>query len=57
MEITLKFDLTEVNTLLGILGETPLPYKVSEPLIRKIREQAAPQVQTLPESTTPPVAN
>jgi hypothetical protein len=57
MEITLKFDLNEVNALLGILAETPLPYKVSEPLIRKIREQASPQVQTLPESTTPPVAN
>lgn len=56
MEITLKFDLTEVNTLLGILGETPLPYKVSEPLITKIRTQAAPQVQTLPEST-PPATN
>jgi hypothetical protein len=56
MEITLKFDLNEVNALLGILAETPLPYKVSEPLITKIRTQAAPQVQTAQE-TTLPVAN
>jgi 16S rRNA A1518/A1519 N6-dimethyltransferase RsmA/KsgA/DIM1 with predicted DNA glycosylase/AP lyase activity len=42
MEITLKFDVNEVNTILAVLAEAP--YKVSEPLINKIKEQAEPQV-------------
>jgi len=49
MEITLKFDLNEVNTILAVLSEAP--FKVSEPLITKIRTQAAPQVQSAQENT------
>jgi hypothetical protein len=43
MEITLTFDLTEVNTILNVLAEAP--FRISEPVIKKIQAQAEPQVQ------------
>jgi hypothetical protein len=43
MEITLKLDINEVNSVLQVLGE--LPSKTGAwPLIMKIKEQAEPQV-------------
>ena len=43
MEITLKLDVNEVNSILQVLGE--LPSKTGAwPLIMKIKEQAEPQV-------------
>jgi len=43
MEITLKLDINEVNSILQVLGE--LPSKTGAwPLIVKIKEQAEPQV-------------
>ena len=41
MEITLKLDINEVNTVLTVLAEAP--YKVSAPLIEKIKLQGAEQ--------------
>jgi hypothetical protein len=44
MEITLNFDLNEVNMLLQVLADAP--FKIAEPLITKIRTQASEQVNT-----------
>jgi hypothetical protein len=51
MEITLKLDINEVNSVLQVLGE--LPSKTGAwPLIIKIKEQAEPQ---LPKQEEQPV--
>lgn len=50
MEITLKLDINEVNSVLQVLGE--LPSKTGAwPLIVKIKEQAEPQVPKQEEAT------
>lgn len=38
--IQLNLEVQEVNTILQILQETPLPWKVSNPLLNKIAEQS-----------------
>jgi hypothetical protein len=43
MEITLTFDLTEVNVILAALSEAP--FRIADPVIKKIQAQAEPQVQ------------
>lgn len=42
-EITLKISLDEVNMILEALGE--MPFKRVYPLVNKIQEQAAQQLQ------------
>lgn len=42
MEITIKLDINEVNTVLNILGDAP--FKVAAPLIEKIKLQGVEQV-------------
>lgn len=47
-EITLTLSVNEVNIILQGLGEVPA--KTSMQIIQKIQSQAAPQLQTEPES-------
>jgi hypothetical protein len=42
MTLTLSLSVNETQTVLNILAEAP--YKVSEPLINKIRSQAQAQI-------------
>lgn len=42
-EVTLKFTVNEVNTILASLQE--LPHRVSDPIIRSLVEQVQPQIQ------------
>jgi len=51
MEIKLSLELNEVNGIIQLLAESP--YKVSEPLITKIRKQAIPQVNQPKVPETP----
>lgn len=52
MEITLKLDINEVNSVLQVLGE--LPSKTGAwPLIIKIKEQAEPQLPKQEEQPAP----
>ena len=41
-KITLELDVQAVNTILAALGE--LPHRVSDPILRKVVEQAQKQV-------------
>lgn len=43
MELTLKFNLEQVNIILACLGKQP--YETVAPLIDSIRGQAQPQLQ------------
>lgn len=45
--INLTLKISQVNVLLGALGETP--FRVAQPLIAAIQEQAAPQLQPAEE--------
>ena len=45
MEITLKLDLQEVNTLLNVMGQLPTSTNIW-PLAAKIRSQAQEQIPT-----------
>lgn len=49
----IKLDLTlnEVNGVLNALGQ--MPYSQVEALITKIRDQAIPQAQALPQEAAP----
>lgn len=42
-EVTLKFTVNEINTILASLQE--LPHRVSDPIIRSLVEQVQPQIQ------------
>lgn len=50
-ELEFSFTGQEANTILQALGE--LPFKASAGLIAKIREQAAPQMQNMGNTTGP----
>lgn len=45
-EVTVTLKLHEVNSLINALAE--LPFKISDPLIRKIHGQVGPQVTKEP---------
>jgi len=47
MPITLNLNINEVNIILQGLGE--LPFRMSNDLIKKIHEQAKPQIEPEPE--------
>lgn len=51
-ELTLKLTAQECNVLFGALGE--LPYRVSQPLIDKLRQQIR---EVDPTAFDPPAAN
>ena len=46
--LTFEFTLDEANAILAVLPE--LPGKVCNPLIEKIKEQAAPQIEEYQKS-------
>jgi hypothetical protein len=48
MPITLNLDINEVNVILQGLGE--LPFRLSSDLIKKIHEQAKPQIESVPKT-------
>lgn len=45
-EITLKLTVAQINVILGALGEAP--FRVAQPLVAAIQEQASPQLQPEP---------
>lgn len=44
-ELNLSLTVEETNTVLAALGE--LPHRISDPLIRKLVQQAQPQLQQI----------
>lgn len=47
-EVSISLTVEDVNTLLTILNETSMPFKVSAPLIQKLRTQAEAQLAPAP---------
>lgn len=43
MSIDLKLTVQQINVILGALAETP--FRIAQPLVAAIQEQAAPQLQ------------
>lgn len=49
MDYTIKFTAQDLQVLVNVLTETPLPFKVSNPLLQKIQQQV--NQQTTPDKT------
>jgi hypothetical protein len=43
IQINLTLTVAQINVILGVLGEAP--FRVAQPLIQSVQEQAQPQLQ------------